>query len=100
MTTRMNLGEAKAKLSAVVEDVHRTANRYLVMRHGKPAAAIVSVEDLTRLDESDPLAPSPAGAMSLVGLWADVEDDALDEVLRDVYESRANDPGRPVDLKP
>jgi prevent-host-death family protein len=100
MSTRVNLADAKARLSAVVDDVRRTANRYLVVRHGKPAAAIVTVEDLARLDESDRLGASPAGALALVGLWADVDDAAIDEFLRDIYASREQDFGRPVHLEP
>lgn len=96
----MNLADAKAKFSAVVDDVRHTANRYLVMRHGKPAAAIVSVEDLEQLDAADALGPSPAGALALVGLWADVGDAAIDEFVEAVYRSRAEDLGRPVDLEP
>ncbi len=99
MTTSVNLAEAKAKLSSVVDDVRRTANRYLVTRHGKPAAAIVTVEDLERLEASAPLGPSPAGALALVGLWGDIDDAEIDAFLEDVYRSRAEDLGRPVNLE-
>lgn len=96
----MNLADAKAKFSAVVDDVRRTARRYVLLRHGKPAAAIVSVEDLEQLEESTPRGRSPAGALALVGLWADLDDEAIDEFLRDIYESRAADLGRPVRFEP
>jgi prevent-host-death family protein len=99
MATKVSLAEAKAKLSAVVEDVRRTSRRYLIERHGKPAAAIVSVEELERLEDSDLLSPSPAGALALVGAWGDVDDDVIDESLDDVYRTRAKDTGRRVRLK-
>jgi len=99
MATRLGLAEAKAKLSAVVDDVRRTARRYLIERHGRPAAAIISVEDLAKLEESDLLGPAPAGALALAGAWSDVEDEAIDAFLADVFRSRAEDTGRLVQLE-
>ncbi|HEX5141846.1 MAG TPA: type II toxin-antitoxin system prevent-host-death family antitoxin [Dehalococcoidia bacterium] len=98
MERRVSLAEAKAKFSALVDDVRRTSRRYLIERHGRPAAAVVSVEDLAKL-ESDALGPAPAGALALVGVWSDVEDEAIDEFLDDVLRSRAEDTGRPVGLE-
>ncbi len=99
MTTKVSLAEAKAKLSAVVEDVRSTARRYLIERHGRPAAAIVSIEDLARLEKGDLLGPAPAGALALVGAWSDVEDVAIDAFLDEVRQSREGDTGRPVRLE-
>lgn len=98
MATRVSLAEAKAKLSAVVDDVRRTSRRYLIERHGRPAAAIISVEELERLEVSDLLRPNPAGALALVGAWSDVSDEAIEEFLDDVLRSRTEDAGRPVHL--
>jgi prevent-host-death family protein len=95
----MNLSDAKAKLSAVVDDVRRTAHRYLIERHGRPAAAIISVEELARLDQAYQLGPAPAGALALIGAWNDVEDEAIDEFVNEVLRSRTQDTGRPVRLK-
>ena len=100
MVTKVSLAEAKAKLSMVVDDVRRTAHRYLIERHGVPAAAIISVEELARLEESDLLAPSPAGALALVGAWGDIEDDAIDDFIDDVIRGRMEDRGRGVSLEP
>jgi hypothetical protein len=58
----------------------------------------VSVDDLAKL-ESEPLGPAPAGALALVGAWSDVEDEALDEFLDEILQSRAEDKGRPVGLE-
>lgn len=96
MTTKVGLTEAKAKLSSVVDDVRRTANRYVIERHGQPAAAIISVEDLKKLEATDPPSTSPVGALALVGAWSDVGDAVLDAFLDDVMRSRAEDKGRPV----
>lgn len=98
MTKRINIAEAKAKLSAVVDDVRLNAQAYLIERHGRPAAAIISVEALAKLEASDILGPSPAGALALAGAWADVEEAAIDDFLDDVRRSRSEDMGRIVHL--
>jgi prevent-host-death family protein len=41
---RMSLAEAKAHLSALVDEAEHHHKRTLILRHGKPAAAIVPVE--------------------------------------------------------
>ena len=99
MTTIVNLSEAKARLSAVVDDVRRTGRRYLIERHGKPAAAIVSVEEMERLESRD-LGPHPLGALALIGAWDVVEDEVIDQFIEDVYRSRSEDLGRSVQLEP
>jgi prevent-host-death family protein len=98
MERRVSLAEAKAKLSSLVDDVRRTSHRYLIERHGRPAAAVVSVEDLVKL-ELEPLGPAPAGALALVGAWSDVADERIDEFLEKVLRARAEDTGRPVGLE-
>ena len=39
-----SLAEAKAQLSALVDDAEHHKRRTLILRHGKPAAAIVPVD--------------------------------------------------------
>ena len=101
MERKLKLSEAKATFSAVVEDVDTHANRYVIERHGKPVAAVVSIEDLEKLQRADaieePTAEQPIGALSLLGAWAEVGDAEIDKFLEAVYAARA-EPGRPVDL--
>src|SRR4051812_23541340 len=97
---RVSLAEAKAKLSAVVDDVRHGSHRYLIERHGKPAAAIVSVEELEKLEALDQSAARPAGLLAFVGAWGDVDDGVIDEFLEEIYRTRAEDMGRPVELEP
>jgi hypothetical protein len=61
--------------------VRRTSRRYLIERHGRPSAAITSVEDLERSKEADLLVPVLAGALAaylcgipyLLALAAEIE---------------------------
>lgn len=41
---KTSLAEAKARLSALVDDAEHRRRKTLILRHGKPAAAIVPVE--------------------------------------------------------
>jgi prevent-host-death family protein len=41
---KTSLAEAKAHLSALVDEVEHHNERILILRHGKPAAAIVPVD--------------------------------------------------------
>ena len=80
--------------------MRRTARRYLIESHGRPVAAIISVDELARLEEAELLSSTPAGALALVGAWSDVEDEAIDDFLAAVLQSRAEDFGRAVHLNP
>ena len=66
----------------------------VIERHGHPVAAIVSIEDLARLEGERPTGGRPAGALALVGAWADLDDTAIDAFLADVASTRQRDTGR------
>ncbi|HLL39040.1 MAG TPA: type II toxin-antitoxin system Phd/YefM family antitoxin [Rubrobacteraceae bacterium] len=51
-TEQVGTHEAKTRLSEYVNRVHYRGDRIVIERHGKPVAALVSVEDLARLEES------------------------------------------------
>ena len=57
MALRVSTQDAKARLSEYVNRACYRGERFIIERHGKPMAAIVSPEDLTAL-ESQP-SPSP-----------------------------------------
>lgn len=50
--TTIPLADVKARLSAVLDDVTRTHERVVVTRNGRPAAVILSVDDLAALEET------------------------------------------------
>src|SRR5215472_5817188 len=57
MATRIGTHEAKTRLSDYLNRVSYRGERIIVERHGKPVAALVSVEDLSRLEALDTAAP-------------------------------------------
>lgn len=50
--TTVPLSEAKDRLSALVDDAERTHDIITITRHGRPAAVLMSVDDLESLRET------------------------------------------------
>ena len=48
----MALKDVKNRLSEVVNQVEREHDRVVITKHGRPAAVVVSVEDLASLEET------------------------------------------------
>jgi antitoxin YefM len=60
--TIIPLADAKARLSAVLDEVRDTHERVVITRNGRPEAVIMSVSDLEALEETLDLL-STAGAL-------------------------------------
>ena len=83
---KISLADAKAHLSELVDEAEHRGKRILILRHGKPAAAIVPVDVAT----PKPPKPKPmtaAEAKALLDELADLGDPA-GEAVRDLVESR------------
>ncbi|MGH3681994.1 MAG: type II toxin-antitoxin system Phd/YefM family antitoxin [Natronosporangium sp.] len=52
LTEQMSLAEVKNRLSEVVETVEREHGRFVITKHGRPAAVVVSIDDLEGLEET------------------------------------------------
>lgn len=101
MVKKVSAAEAKAKLSSLVAEVAFGGQHVVIERRGRPLAALVSMEDLERL-ERDEERPAARGALALVGAFRDVPEEEVQEFLGWVeyaYKSRELDKGRPVDLE-
>jgi prevent-host-death family protein len=56
----MPLAEVKNRLSEVVERLEREHGRVVITKHGRPAAVVLSIEDLESLEETlDVLGDAP-----------------------------------------
>lgn len=95
---RISAAQAKAHFSALVAEVAYGGEHYVIERRGKPLAALVSVDDLQRLEQLRPPARRQ-GALALVGAWREVEEQALDTLIAEIYAQRARDRGRAVSLE-
>jgi len=94
---RVSAAEAKARLPALVAEVAYGGARIVIERHGRPLAALVGLEDLARITREE-RADRLGGALALVGLWADLGDEAIDALVADIYAQRAADTARPVEI--
>jgi prevent-host-death family protein len=52
LAEQMPLAEVKNRLSEVVEAVEREHGRLVITKHGRPAAVVISVDDLDGLEET------------------------------------------------
>ena len=53
------LADAKARLSAVLDDVRDTHDRVVITRNGRPEAVLISVSDLETLEDTLDLLSTP-----------------------------------------
>jgi antitoxin YefM len=60
MTETMSLATAKARFSELVDRVERQQDRVIVTRNGKPAAVVISLDDLESLEETLAVMSDPA----------------------------------------
>ena len=99
MAKKISAAQAKAHLSGLMAQVAYGGEHYVIERRGKPLAALVSVDDLERLEEGRAPSTRPQGALAVVGAWREVDDQDLDALVADIYAERARDTGRPVALE-
>jgi prevent-host-death family protein len=98
MTLTVDTSQVKAQLSEFIGRVAFGHERVLVLRRGKPVAALVSVEDLRQLEISDADAAERKGTsemhpiMRAYGGWA--ESDELDDIFAEMYADRLKPTGR------
>ena len=94
----VGVAEAKGTFSAMIEGVQHRGERYVIERHGKPAAALVSLEELDRLESQRPSPRGMTGGLGLIGMWRGSLTDAdIDDMVDAIYADRENDVPREVD---
>jgi prevent-host-death family protein len=101
MTLTVGTSQMKTQLSRFIGQVNSGRECVLVLRRGKPVAALVSVEDLRRLEATDqPQTTADESAehpvMKAYGRWAGSDD--WDAILEEIYADRLASTGRAIDL--
>jgi antitoxin YefM len=95
--TTMPLSEAKARLSEVADDVHRTHDRVHITRNGREYVVLISAEDLESLEATIELLSDPA-AMTRIRdadkALARGETTGAEEMTRLMTERRASEGGK------
>ena len=99
MGKTVSAAQAKARFSDLVARVAVAGERFVIERRGKPVAALISIEDLKRLQQTHDTRERPLGALALVGAWGDVEETDLESVIASIYAQREWETGRAVELE-
>jgi prevent-host-death family protein len=92
-TQSMKISEVKNQLSSLVNEIYRHEKRILIEKAGIPVAALVSADDLARLEERDRRWEEGTRAMERMSLaFADVPVDELEARIGEIIaEGRARD---------
>ena len=93
MSKNLSVADAKKHFSELMGRVAYNKERFLIERHGKQMAALVSAEDLARLERES---KAPQGLLAAVGAWS--EFDELDQMVEDIYKQREEARDRDVNL--
>jgi prevent-host-death family protein len=85
------LATVKAQLSNLVDRVEDTHDRVLITRNGKPAAILISPEDLESLEETLEILSDPAAMKRIRKAQREVErgDVVTEEQLRELVAARS-----------
>lgn len=59
------LGDARDRLSEYVSEVERTHQRVTITRHGRPAAVLISADDLAAIEETLEILGTPGAAEAI-----------------------------------
>ena len=70
--TTIPLADAKARLSAVLDEVRDTHERVVITRNGRPEAVIIAVSDLEALEETLDLLSTPGAVEQIRQAEADI----------------------------
>lgn len=59
LNEQLPLADVKNRLSEVVDRLERAHGRVVITKHGRPAAALISIEDLESLEETLEILSTP-----------------------------------------
>ena len=90
------LADAKARLSAVLDEVRDTHDRVVITRNGRPEAVIMSVSDLETLEDTLDLLSTPGALDDIRAAEAEIargEAIAADELRRQMAQRMRDEQG-------
>lgn len=95
MTEEIDIATAQKHLSEIINRTSSSGTRFILIKHQKPLAAIVSIRDLSniKLEENFEKKGTLLGASKA---WAEFE--SLDQIMEDIYLARLASVDRAVEL--
>lgn len=85
-----SLTEAKAKFSEIINRVHFRHEKFTITKKGKAVAVVLPVDELQGDEKGE-------GLIRAQGVLSGM-DDAIDDLLCDIYDVRNKETGRKVDI--
>jgi antitoxin (DNA-binding transcriptional repressor) of toxin-antitoxin stability system len=85
MSKNIGVAEVKKSFSAVISEVSLKGEHFVIEKKGKPMAALVSVQELQRIEVSKEK-EKKKGLLAAIGAWEDFED--LESMVSAIYERR------------
>jgi prevent-host-death family protein len=79
----MPLAEVKNRLSEVVERLEREHGRVVITKHGRPAAVVLSIDDLEGLEETLEVLSDPAVMRRIRKGQAEIDAGKADALTKD-----------------
>lgn len=83
LTDHLPLADVKNRLSEVVDQVEREHARVVITKHGRPAAVVLSVDDLESLEETLAILSAPELVAGIREGAADVAAGRTERMTRD-----------------
>ena len=80
---QMPLRDVKNHLSEVVDNVEREHERVVITKHGRPAAVVVSVDDLESLEQTLDILSRPALIKQIRDSLDDLKDEGAQVLSKD-----------------
>jgi prevent-host-death family protein len=90
--------EARARFAELIDAVFHRGEHVEIRRHGRVVARLMPPEAPDRAGWHRATGPEPRGLQGIVGAWAEVPDEVIDEMVRDIYEARERELPRPFDF--
>ncbi|MCA0297004.1 MAG: type II toxin-antitoxin system Phd/YefM family antitoxin [Actinobacteria bacterium] len=79
----MALKDVKDHLSEVVDQVEREHNRVVITKHGRPAAVVLSIDDLASIEETLEIAARPELMQQIRASLADLDAGEAETLTKD-----------------
>jgi prevent-host-death family protein len=82
------LGEVKNRLSEIVDRVEREQDRVVITKHGRPAAVLLSIDDLESLEETLEVLSDPVLMASIREAERDIAAGRVEVLTKDELLAR------------
>jgi antitoxin YefM len=86
--TTLPLADVRDRLSPIVTSVESTHERVVITKNGRPAAVLISVDDLESLEETLEILSEPGAARAIKESLAEPERYSIEDIRRDLEANR------------